>query len=408
VDRLGHLDGELSRRDEDECHRVAGVVAVAVAAEAFEDRQRERRRLPGAGGGLAEEVATFQQRRDRLALDRRRLLVAQLRERALELIAQREIGEGGRDVVVWDPSTVVVTVPTPFTELVGCDLPIQLAGMGGVSTPSLCAAVSAAGGLGMLGGSGTGEVASDMSAVAAATDRPFGVNFLMPFLDVGAVEVAAARCRVVELFYGPPDAALVSRVRAVANGALVSWQVGSTDEARAALDCGVDLVVAQGVEAGGHVRGTTPLRALLDDVVAVVDGAVPVVAAGGLSTAADVAAVIAAGASAARVGTRFLVCEEADVHPDYAAALLAATGDDTVLTTTFDAFWPDAPHRVLRSSVDAALAPGAPAMRSPLPPTRAAAGPVGHMALYAGTGVGRVTRTETAADVVRDLTRDLR
>jgi NAD(P)H-dependent flavin oxidoreductase YrpB (nitropropane dioxygenase family) len=151
-----------------------------------------------------------------------------------------------------------------------------------------------------------------------------------------------------------------------------------------------------------------PLRSLLDNVVRVVDGAGPVVAAGGLATASDVADVIGAGAAAARVGPRFLVCEEADVHPDYAAALLAATGDDTVLTTTFDAFWPDAPHRVLRSSVDAALAPGAPPVRSPLPPTRATAGPIGHMALYAGVGVGDVTRVETAADVVRDLTRDLR
>jgi NAD(P)H-dependent flavin oxidoreductase YrpB (nitropropane dioxygenase family) len=396
------LDRELSRRDEDERHRVARVFATAVGAEALEDRECERRGLAGARGSLAEQVAPREQRRDGLALDRRRLLVAELREGALELGAQREVGEGGRDVVVWNPSTVVVMVPTSFTELVGCDVPIQLAGMGGVSTPALCAAVSAAGALGMLGGSGTGEVASDARAVAALTDRPFGVNFLMPFLDVGALEIAAAACRVVELFYGDPDAAVVERVRR-AGDALVSWQVGSTDEARGALDCGVDLVVAQGVEAGGHVRGTTALRALLDDVVGVVDGSVPVVAAGGLSTAADVAGVISAGASAARVGTRFLLCEEADVHPDYAAALLAATGDDTVLTTTFDAFWPDAPHRVLRSSVDAASASGAPAVRSPLPPTRATVAPVGHMALYAGMGVGNVTRIETAADVVRDL-----
>jgi NAD(P)H-dependent flavin oxidoreductase YrpB (nitropropane dioxygenase family) len=404
VDRLRHLDGELSGRHEDERHRVARVVAAG--AEALEDRQRERRGLAGAGGGLAQQVAPGEQRRDRLALDRRGLLVAELGEGALELGAQREVGEGGRDVVVWDPSTVVVTVPTPFTELVGCDVPIQLAGMGGVSTPALCAAVSNAGGLGMLGGSGTGDVAADLRAVAALTGRPFGVNFLMPFLDLASLEAAAARCRVVELFYGAPDPSVVSRVRsarAAGDGALVSWQVGSTDEARAALDCGVDLVVAQGVEAGGHVRGTTPLRVLLDDVVRAVDGAVPIVAAGGLSSAADVAAVIAAGAAAARVGTRFLLCEEADVHPDYAAALLAATGDDTVLTTAFDAFWPDAPHRVLRTAADAALAPGAPAVRSPLPPTRATPGPVGHMALYAGMGVGHVTRRATAAEVVRDL-----
>src|SRR5207248_11032215 len=133
------------------------------------------------------------------------------------------------------------------------------------------------------------------------------------------------------VFWGDPDAAVVARIHA--GGALAFWQVGSREEALAAADADCDVVVAQGVEAGGHVRGTTPLLALLDHVVGQVD--VPVVAAGGITTAERVAEVLAAGASAVRLGTRLLATTESAAHPDYLAALLAADGKDTELTTAF-------------------------------------------------------------------------
>jgi NAD(P)H-dependent flavin oxidoreductase YrpB (nitropropane dioxygenase family) len=290
---------------------------------------------------------------------------------------------------------------TRFTELVGCRLPLQLAAMGGVGTVELAAAVAGAGGLGMLPGLAAEPAVERLRRAGAA--GVVGVNFLAPFLWPGAVAEVAADARVVELFFGDPDPELVDVAHDA--GALVSWQVGSVDEARQAADAGCDLVVAQGVEAGGHVRGTVGLLPLLDGVMAAVD--VPVVAAGGIGTAAGVAAALAAGADAVRIGTRFLATVEADVHPDYVAALVDAGPADTILTTAFHVGWPDAPHRVLRRAVEAAEAreqqAGAAGLWSPLPPTRDTPGDVSTMALYAGQGVGAVDKVEGAADVARAL-----
>lgn len=292
--------------------------------------------------------------------------------------------------------------------------------MGGTATPELAAAVSGTGALGMLGAAGVpaGHVAALVDAVVAQTELPFGINFLMPFLDRGAVEAAAGRARVVEFFYGAPDADLVALVHAA--GSLAAWQVGSLDEARAATEAGCDLVIVQGVEAGGHVRGQIGLLPLLDLVLEAVD--VPVVAAGGLGTARSCAAALAAGAAAVRVGTRFLAADEADVHPAYFDALVRARAEDTVLTTTFSYLWPDAPHRVLAACIAAALgtdaetvgqtevAPGVqlPVGRlSPLSPGRATQGRVEAMAQYAGQSVDHVVRRMPAAEIVAELTAGL-
>jgi NAD(P)H-dependent flavin oxidoreductase YrpB (nitropropane dioxygenase family) len=140
-----------------------------------------------------------------------------------------------------------------------------------------------------------------------------------------------------------------------------------------------------------------------------------VLAAGGVGTASDVAALLSAGAAGVRVGTRFLLAEEAAVHPAYRDALLVADGGDTVLTSAFDVFWPDAPHRVLRSSLDAASAREGPAsgardadgnaipLRSPMPPASGVTGDVRALAHYAGEGVGSATSVQPAALIVRDL-----
>ena len=119
---------------------------------------------------------------------------------------------------------------TRFTELVGCQIPLQQAGMGGVAKADLAAAVSAAGGLGMVGGAGIGtaELAASFDEVAARTDAPVGINFLMPFVDLAAVEIASERARLVEFFYGDPDPKLVDV--ATRGGALAGWQVGSSDQ----------------------------------------------------------------------------------------------------------------------------------------------------------------------------------
>ena len=305
---------------------------------------------------------------------------------------------------------------TTFTGLVGCTVPLQQAGMGGVAGPDLAVAVADAGALGMLGMPmvPAAAVAEVLESVGQRTSGAVGVNFLMPFVDRDAVAAAAGRCRLVEFFYGEPDPALVTLAHD--GGALVGWQVGSADEARAAADAGCDLVVAQGVEAGGHVRGQVALLPLLDAVLEAVD--VPVVAAGGIATARTMAAVLAAGAAAARVGTRFVATAEADAHPSYVDALVGAGPGDTVLTTTFSVMWPDAPHRVLRTCIEAVEGiddevvgemevPGG--ARLPVPrlsppcPGRHTSGRTDAMALYAGQSVGAVHRVERAADVVREL-----
>jgi nitronate monooxygenase len=313
---------------------------------------------------------------------------------------------------------VTPTHSTRFTDLLGCRLPLQQAPMGGVSSaPPLPVAVAQAGASGMLSG-----VLQPASALAATLDSlpdaSIGVNFLVPFLeDRTVVEVAASRVPLVDFFWGDPDPDLVALVHQ--GGALASWQVGSAEEARAAAAAGCDVVVAQGVEAGGHVRGQLGLLALLDVVLDAVE--VPVVAAGGLATPRSVAAVLAAGADAARVGTRFIATREAleeGAHPEYVAALLRARGEDTVLTDAFSVMWPGAPHRVLVSCVAQASRSEAepvgettmgnvtfPVTRwSVVSPNASTKGDIAAMALYAGQGVGAIDRIERAGDVVAELT----
>jgi NAD(P)H-dependent flavin oxidoreductase YrpB (nitropropane dioxygenase family) len=239
---------------------------------------------------------------------------------------------------------------TPSTEITGCQGPIQLAGMPGVATNELAAAVSNAGGLGMISGTHMPSqfLSKTIDDLKKLTSKPFGVNFLMPFLYRDCVEVAAANSRVVEFFYGDPDPSLIEIVHN--KGALACWQIGSMKEAVLAEKAGCDLIVAQGTESGGHVRGDVKLFSLLSKVVKSVN--VPVILAGGIGTAKDVAEVIRAGASAARVGTRFIAAKESGAHPKYIQALIDAGAEDTVLTETFSVGWPHAHHRVLKSCVD--------------------------------------------------------
>jgi nitronate monooxygenase len=304
---------------------------------------------------------------------------------------------------------------TRFTGLCGCTRPLQLAGMPGIVTPSLACAVAEAGGLAMVPAAAVPVPVLErvIDEVVSRTGAPFGVNFLMPFLDRDALDVAARRARVVEFFYGDPDAALVEVAHR--GGALVSWQVGSVSEAVAAAAAGCDILVAQGMEAGGHVRGTVATFPLLAQVLDAVG--LPIVAAGGIGTAHSMAAALAAGASAVRVGTRFVAAAESGAHPKYIEALIAARAEDTVLTEAFSVMWPDAPHRVLRSSVEAAHALAdeiageieVRGERMPIPrlavycPSRDTTGHIEAMALYAGQSVGAVRRVDSAGEIVREL-----
>jgi nitronate monooxygenase len=303
---------------------------------------------------------------------------------------------------------------TPFTKLTGCRVPLQLAGMP-VVTLELAIAVAEAGGLPMLSAvQGSPSFLAD--TLEKAIDRsgaPIGVNFLMPFLKREALNVAAARAKVIEFFYGDPEPALVDVVHAA--GALACWQVGSTDEAIAAERAGCDLIVVQGIEAGGHVRGRIGLFPLLAQVLDVIN--TPVIAAGGIGTARSMAAALAAGAAAVRVGTRFVAAQESGAHPKYVEALIRANAEDTVLTEAFSVTWPNAPHRVLRSCVEAAECikgevVGHVSVRgvaypiprfAPATPNRDTDGSIDAMALYAGHSVDAVRQIQSAAEIVREL-----
>lgn len=301
-----------------------------------------------------------------------------------------------------------------FTDLAGCALPLQLASLGGVGTPALAAAVSEAGGLGMIPNPlSAAEVERCMEEARARTERPVGFGFLIPFLVKEAVEAAASTVGVVEFFYGEPDAELVRL--AGGGGAIVGWQTGSATEALAAQRAGCDFVVAQGIEAGGHVRAAQALDEVLAETLAAVE--VPVIAAGGVGTAHRLAELLESGASAVRVGTRFVASEEADAHPAYVERLIAASGADTVLTEVFGLGWPHAPHRVLTSSVEAASELDHPIVASldgfdvprlsPMPPNGRCRGAIEAMPLYAGLSVDAVTRVQPAAEIVAELTAGL-
>jgi nitronate monooxygenase len=176
----------------------------------------------------------------------------------------------------------------------------------------------------------------------------------------------------------------------------------------------------QGMEGGGRIRGRVALLPLLAEVLDAVE--VPVVAAGGVAGARGVAACLAAGASAVRVGTRLLATEESGAHPAYVAALLEAGAEDAVLTDAFSVMWPPGPepHRTLASALAAAEsfqgevvgetrmgATTLPVPRFGVPcPNRETTGEIAAMAHYAGQSAGATTRVLPAAQVLTALADD--
>ncbi len=308
---------------------------------------------------------------------------------------------------------------TPFTELVGCDVPIQQAPMGLIAPPRLALAVARAGGVGTVSapiGAGAPDLAARLDSWVDAGAGALAVNFITDQVDPDAVAVAAARVRIVDFFWNTPDAKLVDVAHE--GGALVNWQVGSLPDAVLAAEAGADVVTVQGTEAGGHVRGGTSLLPLLAAVLRAVD--VPVLAAGGIAEPRALAAVLAAGAAGARLGTCFIAAQESGAHPEYVLALLAAGPDSTAITDGFAdcpmcATLPQA--RVLRTaiaavggcdgaSVGVAETPDGEQPvppRAGLPPHTGVHGKIHAMALYAGEGVQHVNAVRPAARIVGEL-----
>lgn len=304
--------------------------------------------------------------------------------------------------------------------LLGCTHPIVLAGMGGPSRSDLVGAVTAAGGFGFLGMVREPPmlIVREVEKLREAGHNRFGVNIIPAATEPGLLDmqletIIALGVPVVGLFWDI-DEAVIARLREA--DILVVHQVGSVEEAAAAERAGVQIVIAQGREAGGHVRGTMPLRTLLPATVAAVG--VPVLAAGGLATGGDMLTAMALGAEGAVFGTAFLATEESFAHPYHKERLLAAEPSDTLLTGMFHINWPPgAPVRVLSSAVTSGARGGTNTvigeeegrpiyLFSTDSPLRSMTGDFESMALYAGTGVGSVTAIRPAAEVVCEIAAD--
>ena len=233
----------------------------------------------------------------------------------------------------------------------GIEHPILSAGFGPGAGPEVVAAVSNAGGCGVLGASGfrVPYVRELIRRVRALTSKPFGVNFVLEDIEEGPIEACLdERVPLLVFFWGDP-APYVGPAHA--RGVKVAIQVGSAEEAREAAEAGVDFVIAQGVEAGGHVRGTTALSVLVPAVVDVV-APLPVLASGGVADGRGLVAALSLGAQGVSMGTRFVASEEAFVPPLYKARIVSSQAEDTVYTEDlFDVGWPNAPHRVLRNAI---------------------------------------------------------
>jgi len=246
---------------------------------------------------------------------------------------------------------VATTLRTPLCDLMGIRYPIFCAGMGTAAGPELAAAVSNAGGFGVMGVSGMEPVVIERLVARARelTSLPFGVNTIIEEPDEGDREwlsrqidaIGAMGVAAVVLFWGDPAPYLPI---AHAHGVKVLIQVGSLEEARAAARAGVDAVIAQGVEAGGHVRGTTSIWELLPEVVRALKP-LPVLASGGIGDGAGVARALEFGAQGVSLGTRFVATDECWAHPGYKQRIVESKADDTELNTLFDVWWPNAPDR---------------------------------------------------------------
>ena len=317
---------------------------------------------------------------------------------------------------------------TGWLERAGVQLPIVQAGMGGgLAGHGLAAAVAEAGGLGTIGFLGPADLRSEIAAFRARTSKPLAVNLLLPLARRAHFQ-ATAQADVLVTFWGRP------RRR---TSKLWIHQCGSPGEALAAHGAGADAVIAQGREAGGHVRGTVGALELLARIRQALPRGYPVMSAGGIAEPTDARRRLEAGADAVVCGTRFVMTQESGAHPAYKQRLVDA--QETIVTELFGAGWP-APHRVVPNEATRRWLgsdPRGPAWlrafhratapllsRVPVPlqlrlaatqsPGRPLFGPAAATAggpanlleagpLYAGECVSRITDIRPAAELVREL-----
>lgn len=237
----------------------------------------------------------------------------------------------------------MLNLKTPFTELLGIRYPIVQTGMGWVASARLTAATSAAGGLGILGSATMTfeELTRSLDEIQAATDRPFGVNFRSDNPDVDRVVDLMIERGVKVASYGrAPRRDLIQRLKAA--GIVNMPTVGALRHAQKVVEWGVDAVIVQGGEGGGHT-GSVPTSLLLPQVVDGVD--IPVLGAGGYFDGRGLVSALAYGGAGIAMGTRFLLTAESPVHRTIKELYLRQTVTDTVVTRAIDG----APQRVVRT-----------------------------------------------------------
>ncbi len=238
---------------------------------------------------------------------------------------------------------------TRLTEEYGLEHPLVLAGMAFISTAPLATAVSNAGGMGVLGAAAMPPdlFRSQIQAVKA-TGKPFGLDIIARFSERIHIDICVEENVPVVVFFWD-DVPVEWMTHLQSNGVKVWMQVGSLDEAKAAVEAGVDALVVQGVEAGGHNRSSASTFSLLPNIVDTVS--VPVVAAGGIADGRGVAAALALGADGVWVGTRFLASEEANAHDVYKQKVLEANVHDTARHFIFGLDFPNASVRGVRNTI---------------------------------------------------------
>jgi NAD(P)H-dependent flavin oxidoreductase YrpB (nitropropane dioxygenase family) len=315
---------------------------------------------------------------------------------------------------------------TRLCDLLGIEYPIICAPMGFVTDAELAAAVSNAGGLGIMSFSARPPQAlrQEIRRLRSLTHRPFGVNLLLHYQVEEHVTVCVEeKVPILSFFWGNPSPFIE---KAHSEGIKVIHQVGSVKWAQYAVRAGVDVIMAQGVEAGGHIEGEVTTMALLPRVVDAILPT-PVVAAGGIADARGFVAALALGADGVAIGTRFIATSESNAHSLYKQKVLEATEESTVRTTLFGHGWPDAPHRTIRTAfVEEWLGnegrgnesrPDEPLIgetriggqQVPVvrfkgyPPSKYATGDIESMNFLAGQSAGLVNEIKPAATVVKEL-----
>ncbi|MGH3134053.1 MAG: NAD(P)H-dependent flavin oxidoreductase [Gaiellaceae bacterium] len=337
---------------------------------------------------------------------------------------------------------MAIDLRTPLCHELGIEYPVLSVGFGSGARAELVAAVSNAGGFGVLGASGVppDAIRAESRRTRTLTDRPFGINLIIEedpanvdedrrFIQEQIRAAMGEGAAAIVLFWGDPSPYVEEPH---ANGVKVLIQVGSLEEARSAVEAGVDAVIAQGIEAGGHVRGSIPIWELLPSTVEAI-APVPVIASGGIGDGAGLARALLAGAQGVSLGTRFVASDEANVHPEYKRRIVSSVGADTVYTADlYDVWWPDAPHRTLRNRTfdewDAAGRPpsGARPGEGTIVGTRTHVsgkridwpryavgmitpdfdGDIDYPPMWAGESCSVVDDVKPASEIVRDLVRD--